>query len=275
MSKAVCPVCFHHCSLDEGQYGLCRARKNEGGTIVCANYGCVTALALDPIEKKPLKRFFPGSGILSAGSFGCNLKCPFCQNHSIADAGEKDCSYRIITPQEICDAALMAKPRGNIGVAYTYNEALTGYEFVLDTAKLVHEAGMKNVMVTNGTAELWVLEKLLPYIDAMNIDLKTIRPENYRKLSGDLDPVLKFIERAAKDCHVEITTLVVPGISDSAEDMHREAEWIAGIDPEIALHVTRYFPMHHMTAPPTDIRLVKELAGIAREHLRYVYTGNI
>ena len=275
MSRAVCGVCFHHCSPEEGEYGFCRARKNAGGRIVCSNYGKVTALALDPVEKKPLYRFYPGSRILSAGSFGCNLRCPFCQNHSIADAGEQESIYREITPQELCDAAVRAKPRGNIGVAYTYNEALAGYEFVLDTAKLVHEAGMKNVLVTNGSAELWVLEELLPYIDAMNIDLKSFRPEKYRKLSGDLDTVMKFIVRAAEDCHIEVTTLVVPGISDSAADMEREAEWIAGISPETPLHITRYFPMHNMTAPPTDIRLLRELAGVAGKYLHYVYIGNV
>ncbi len=276
MNKAVCPVCFHHCSLQEGEYGLCRARKNSGGTVVCANYGKVTALALDPIEKKPLKRFFPGSMILSAGSFGCNLNCPFCQNHTIADAGGHGFNaYREMTPQEICEAAVRAKNRGNIGVAYTYNEALVGYEFVRDTAKSVHEAGMKNVIVTNGTAELWVLEELLPYIDAMNIDLKCFRPESYRRLAGDLGTVLNFITCAAQDCHVELTTLIVPGMSDSAEDMEREAKWIADLDPEIPLHITRYFPMHHMTEPPTDIGCMKKLAETARNHLKHVYLGNI
>lgn len=276
MSRAVCRVCFHHCSLGEGETGFCRARENRNGEVVCSNYGKITALALDPIEKKPLKRFFPGSRILSLGSFGCNLKCPFCQNHSIADAGETDCgSYRIMTPEEIRDAALGAKEYGNIGAAYTYNEALTGYEFVLDTAKLVHEAGMKNVMVTNGTAEPWVLEKLLPYIDAMNIDLKTVSRENYRKLSGDLDTVMNFITRSAENCHVELTTLAVPGISDSVEDMEKEAKWIADIDPEIPLHITRYFPMHHMTAPATDTGLLYRLAETAGKYLKYVYIGNV
>ncbi|MBR3397366.1 MAG: AmmeMemoRadiSam system radical SAM enzyme [Lachnospiraceae bacterium] len=276
MNKAVCPVCFHHCSLKEDEYGLCRARKNSGGTVVCANYGKVTALALDPIEKKPLKRFFPGSMILSAGSFGCNLNCPFCQNHTIAAAGGNGFkAYREILPQEICEAAVRAKSRGNIGVAYTYNEAVVGYEFVRDTAKAVHEAGLKNVIVTNGTAELWVLEELLPYINAMNIDLKSFRPEGYRQLAGDLETVLKFITRAAEDCHVELTTLIVPGLSDSAEEMEHEAKWIADLDPEIPLHITRYFPMRHMTAPPTDIGCMKELEETARKYLKYVYLGNI
>ena len=150
MDKIVCPVCPHHCVLREGAVGRCRARKCVGGKITCINYGKITSLALDPIEKKPLYYFYPGSRIVSVGSFGCNLSCPFCQNHEIAAAGSREARYaRDMTPEEICEIAEETRDRGNIGVAYTYNEALVGYEFVRDTAKLVHEAGMKNVLVTN------------------------------------------------------------------------------------------------------------------------------
>jgi len=276
MDKIVCPVCPHHCALREGAVGRCRARKCVGGKITCLNYGKITSLALDPIEKKPLYYFYPGSRIVSVGSFGCNLSCPFCQNHEIAAAGSREARYaRDMTPEEICEIAEETRDRGNIGVAYTYNEALVGYEFVRDTARLVHEAGMKNVLVTNGTAELPILEELLPYIDAMNIDLKAFRPELYKWLGGDLQTVMNFITRAAQESHVELTSLIVPGKNDSLEDMEREASWIAGIDPDIPLHITRYFPRHRMSEPPTRISLMRELKSVAERHLNRVLLGNV
>ena len=276
MDKIVCSVCPHHCALREGAVGRCRARKCIDGKITCINYGKITSLALDPIEKKPLYYFYPGSRIVSVGSFGCNLSCPFCQNHEIAAAGAREARYaRDMTPEEICEIAEETRDRGNIGVAYTYNEALVGYEFVRDTAKLVHEAGMKNVLVTNGTAELPILEELLPYIDAMNIDLKAFRPELYKWLGGDLQTVMNFITRAAQESHVELTSLIVPGKNDSLEDMEREASWIAGIDPNIPLHITRYFPRHRMSEPPTRISLMRELKSVAERHLNRVLLGNV
>ena len=274
-TAAVCPVCPHHCRLMDGQYGRCGARKNENGKIICDNYGKVTALALDPIEKKPLRHFFPGSMILSVGSYGCNLSCPFCQNHEISMARSENTGWRMMRPEELADLAEDCRGRGNIGVAFTYNEPLAGYEFVRDTARLVHERGMKNVLVTNGTAKLPVLEELLPYIDAMNIDLKGFTEEYYRKLGGSLETVKEFIRRAAKECHVELTTLIVPGENDSAEEMEREAEWIASVDSEIVLHVTRFFPRYRMTdRKATDVEEVYRLRDAAGKYLKYVYTGN-
>ena len=276
MCRAVCPVCFRHCALAEGETGFCRARANTGGAVTAQNYGRLTSLALDPVEKKPLRRFFPGTWILSAGSYGCNLRCPFCQNHSIADADAASCGpLRTVTPRELAALAEQTRARGNIGVAFTYNEPLTGWEYVLDTARLLRQAGLKTVLVTNGTAELPVLEALLPYVDAMNVDLKCFHAEGYRRLGGDLETVMRFIARAREGCHVELTTLAVPGLSDLAADMEREAAWIASLDPQIPLHVTRYFPRHHMAAPPTALPLLAELTAIARKHLRYVYTGNV
>ena len=274
-TAAVCPVCPHHCRLTDGQYGRCRARKNENGKIICDNYGKVTALALDPIEKKPLRHFFPGSMILSVGSYGCNLSCPFCQNYEISMTRPENTGWRMMRPEELADLAEDCRNRGNIGAAFTYNEPLAGYEFVRDTARLVHERGMKNVLVTNGTAKLPVLEELLPYIDAMNIDLKGFTEEYYRKLGGSLKTVKEFIRRAAEECHVELTTLIVPGENDSAEEMEREAEWIASVDPEIVLHVTRFFPGYRMTdRAATDIGEVYRLRDAAGKYLKYVYTGN-
>lgn len=279
--KAVCPVCFHHCALAEGQYGRCRARKNVNGTVVCDSYGKATALALDPIEKKPLRHFMPGSLILSVGSYGCNLSCPFCQNHDISMGDPGETEYRKISPEQLAELAAVYREREdgygrrNIGVAFTYNEPLAGYEFVRDTARLVRERGMKNVLVTNGTAELSVLEELLPFIDSMNIDLKGFTEGYYRKLGGSLEAVKAFIRRAAGECHVELTTLIVPGENDSEEEMEREAEWIASVDPETVLHVTRFFPRYKMTdREPTDVKTVYRLRDTAAKYLKNVYTGN-
>lgn len=276
--KVICQVCMHHCSLKPGQRGICRARKNEAGKIVCDNYGKAAALSLDPIEKKPLKMFYPGSMILSVGSFGCNLRCPFCQNHEISMTEMDDMETVYLSPQAMTDKALAYKDRGNIGVAFTYNEPLIGWEYVYDTAQLIKEAGLKNVLVTNGTASLTVLEKILPFIDAMNIDLKGFRPAYYRKLGGDLETVKAFIVRAAADCHVELTTLVVPGENDDIIEMEEEAEWIASIGQngkEIPLHVTRFFPRFQMTdREATEVELVHRLAGAAGKYLKNVFVGN-
>lgn len=273
--SAECAVCMHHCRLTEGQLGRCRARKNEGGRIVCANYGKITGLMPDPIEKKPLRRFFPGSWILSVGSFGCNLSCPFCQNHEISMAGPEEFQPKEMTPEHLAALAKSWEDHGNIGVAYTYNEPLVGYEFVRDTARLVRKQGMKNVLVTNGSASLWVLEELLPYTDAMNIDLKGFTADYYRKLGGNLETVKDFIRRAAQGCHVELTTLIVPGENDSEAQMEQEARWIASVSPEIPLHVTRFFPQYRMEdRRATEVRMVYRLRDIAGKYLKYVYTGN-
>lgn len=273
--EAVCLVCPHHCLLAEGQTGRCRARKNREGKIVSINYGKLTSLMLDPIEKKPLRRFFPGSRILSVGSFGCNLACPFCQNYEISMADSGQAHWQEVTPEALAGLAQEYQSYGNIGVAFTYNEPLVGYEFVRDTARLVRERGMKNVLVTNGCAEPLVLEELLPYVDAMNIDLKGFTGEWYEKLGGDLETVKRFIARAAQDCHVELTTLIVPGENDSEEEMDREARWIASLDWEIPLHVTRFFPQYRMAdKAPTPVERVYRLRNTAAQWLRYVYVGN-
>lgn len=273
--ETVCQVCMHHCSLKPGQRGICRARKNEGGEIVCENYGQVTSLNLDPIEKKPLNMFYPGSLILSVGSYGCNLRCSFCQNHEISMADKDRAVSCRISPQELTERAQKYRPVGNIGVAFTYNEPLVGWEYVRDTAKLIHACGMKNVLVTNGSASPFVLEELLPCVDAMNIDLKGFRAEYYRRLGGDLDTVKAFIVRAAQSCHVELTTLIVPGENDGLSEMAEEAAWIASVKRDIPLHITRFFPRYRMTdREATDVRRVYELKETAEKYLPYVYAGN-
>ena len=284
---AGCEVCFRHCEIPEGGTGFCGARTCEGGRVRAANYGLVTSLALDPVEKKPLSRFHPGSMIVSAGSYGCNLRCPFCQNNSISWSDEAFAlAGRVpyMPPEKLAAIAEAAVPEGNIGVAFTYNEPLVGYEYVRDTAKLVHEAGLVNVLVTNGTAELSVLEELAPHIDAMNIDLKGFSGSYYRDLlGGDLSMVKDFIREAVKVCHVELTTLIIPGENDSEDEMREMTAWIAGLrdgegrvtGTEIPLHISRFFPQFRMTdRRATDVRHIYRLADIAREKLRYVYTGN-
>ena len=282
-----CEVCFRHCEIKEGSLGFCGARIAKNEKVVSDNYGKITALALDPIEKKPLNRFHPGSMILSVGSYGCNLRCPFCQNSDISWADEVKewrLNARNIRPEELVDIAVSAKDRNNIGIAFTYNEPLIGYEFVRDSAKLSHEAGLLNVLVTNGTAELSVLKELEPYIDAMNIDLKGFTKEYYDKtLGGSFDMTLRFIEEAVKHCHVELTTLIVPGENDTEEEMRRISSWIHSlkdasgteIGKSIPLHISRFFPRFHMRDKnPTDVSLIYHLADIAREKLDFVYTGN-
>lgn len=278
--RTVCKTCMHHCSLEDGQLGICGVRINQCGEIVCGNYGLVTALALDPIEKKPLKMFYPGSMILSVGSYGCNLKCPFCQNYEISMAGRGTPKTASFSPEKLAGEALKCRGAGNIGLAFTYNEPLVGWEYVRDTAKLVKEAGMKTVLVTNGTASTEVLEELLPYIDAMNIDLKGFREDYYRKLGGDLGTVKEFITRAAAGCHVELTTLIVPGENDGTAEMEEEARWIAGLSQNgdgkgIPLHVTRFFPRYHMSDKgAADVQGVYRLANIAGKYLENVFVGN-
>jgi pyruvate formate lyase activating enzyme len=282
-----CQVCFRHCQIPEGKLGFCGARTCREGKIIADNYGKITALALDPIEKKPLNRFYPGSLILSVGSYGCNLRCPFCQNHEISwsdQAMEFSETAEYLSPEDLAATARYYQSRGNIGVAYTYNEPLIGYEYVRDTARLVHEMGMKNVMVSNGTADLSVLEEIGPYIDAMNIDLKGFTDRYYKEvLKGSRKEVMDFISRAVQICHVELTTLIVPGENDREEEILELSRWISQLETgemlpsgkEIPLHISRFFPRFHMTdRPATSVAHIYKLAERARENLTHVYTGN-
>ncbi|MCR5804340.1 MAG: AmmeMemoRadiSam system radical SAM enzyme [Clostridia bacterium] len=282
-----CNVCFRHCDIKEGGLGFCKVRVLRDNVVVPENYGRITSIALDPIEKKPLHRFHPGTRILSVGSYGCNLRCPFCQNSDISwsdYAIKSGPSSEVFTPQEIADLALKYKSRGNIGVAFTYNEPLIAYEFVRDTAKLVHEQGMVNVLVTNGTAEVSVLEELAPYINAMNIDLKGFSDSYYSDVLGGSLPMVKaFISRAVQLCHVELTTLIVPGYNDTEEEMREITGFISSltdasgnkIGHKIPLHISRFFPRFNLTdRDATPVKDIMNLCDIARESLDYVYEGN-
>lgn len=277
--QVLCDVCPKFCKLREGQIGFCRARSNIGGKIVPINYGQATSLALDPIEKKPLMRFCPGTYILSYGSYGCNLRCPYCQNASISMAGPDNCPHRLITPEGLTDLAvdLSKQEPSNIGVAFTYNEPTVCFEFIRDTSKLLHEAGLKSVVVTNGGLVRKYADELLPHVDALNIDLKGFSDEFYRYVKGEFDTVKEFIKAAVEHkCHVELTTLVIPTKNDDPEEMEREAEWIASISPDIPLHLSRFFPRYKVDdLPPTPAETIYRLKDIAEKKLKYVYTGNL
>ena len=267
-----CTICFHHCELKEGGRGYCGARTLRADVNVSLNYGEITGLALDPIEKKPLARFYPGSRILSLGSWGCNMRCPWCQNDHISRGPVRSVH---VTPEEIISRALELREYGNIGIAYTYNEPLIMPEFIRDTAFPARDKGLKNVLVTNSTGDPAVLRDLLPAVDALNIDLKTINADHYAKIGGDLDTVLENIRQSAASAHVEITTLIVPGFNDSEEEMEELAGTLAEIDPDLTLHVTRFFPAGDiLTTSPTPVSTVYRLAETARRQLKYVFTGN-
>ena len=277
--QVLCDVCPKFCKLREGQIGFCRARSNIGGKIVPINYGQATSLALDPIEKKPLMRFCSGTYILSYGSYGCNLRCPYCQNASISMAGPDNCPHRLITPEGLTDLAvdLSRQEPGNIGVAFTYNEPTVCFEFIRDTSKLLHEAGLKSLVVTNGGLVRKYADELLPHVDALNIDLKGFSDEFYRYVKGEFDTVKEFIKAAVEhECHVELTTLVIPTKNDDPEEMEREVEWITSISPEIPLHLSRFFPRYKVDdLPPTPAETIYRLKDIAQKKLKYVYTGNL
>ena len=317
--RAMCPTCPRRCLIEPGGRGACRARRNDKGAAVAENYARVTSLALDPVEKKPLARFLPGRLVLSVGSYGCNLRCPFCQNHEIAQARADDVPWRVIAPDELVRTAadLRAHDPDVAGIAFTYNEPLVGWEYVRDSAMLAHEAGLVTVLVSNGLADEAVIQELAPHVDAANIDLKAFSASFYAMcLTGNPslgeDPAqaalgaraLACVKRtiellaACPECHLEVTTLVVPGLNDSAAEISATARWLASIpyreepparwaklavpgaeklrgDAQPTYHVTRFFPRWRLTdRGPTPVSTVYELAEAARRHLDYVYVGN-
>jgi pyruvate formate lyase activating enzyme len=250
-------------------------RENKGGELNLITSGIISGLALDPIEKKPLYHFHPGSVILSVGSYGCNLKCDFCQNFHISQNISTDRSLRLL-PSELVRKARMTT--GNLGIAYTYNEPVVWFEYMIECAELAASEGLHNVMVTNGYINQRPLEELTGVIDAFNIDLKAFSNEFYKRYTGStLQPVLDSIKIVATSGrHLEITTLILPGMNDSADEMKREAEWIAENAGEgVPLHLSRYFPMYRRNTPATPPETILRLRDIASEFLDYVYTGNI
>ncbi|HML67588.1 MAG TPA: AmmeMemoRadiSam system radical SAM enzyme [Clostridia bacterium] len=274
--KTVCDLCPRQCSLSEGQLGFCRARINRGGTIVCENYGRVTSIALDPIEKKPLRMFHPGANILSVGSYGCNMDCGYCQNCEIARADSESVRWDTVSPEELVSLADAYRPQGNIGIAFTYNEPLVGFEFVRDCATLAKQRALTTVLVSNGMVEPRYWDTLIPLIDAANIDLKAFTQDGYRALGGDLETVKNTIASAQGRMHLELTTLIVPEFNDREDEMRRACEWIASLSPEIPLHLSRFFPRHRMQSlDATPVETIQKLARIARDYLKYVFLGNL
>ena len=234
---------------------------------------------MDPVEKKPLARWMPGHWLLSVGSYGCNLHCPFCQNYSIAQVGADEVAWRDLSPEELVALTAEARERDArvVGIAHTYNEPLVAWEYVRDTGILAHDTGLANVLVSNGCAQPWVIDELAPLVDAANIDLKGFTPEYYRWCGGNLYTVRTCIERLAAEpsCHLEVTCLVVPEHNDSSTEMRALASWLASVDPDITLHVTRYFPRWKMEGGrPTPVATVYGLAEVAREVLPHVVVGN-
>ncbi len=270
----ICRLCPHGCHIRPGHCGICLGRVNRDGHLIAESYGRITSIALDPIEKKPLIRFYPGSTILSVGSYGCNLSCDFCQNWTIA---QRQAPSEYYPPEELVELAKQERINGNIGLAFTYNEPLITFEYVMDCSRLAKAAGLKTVLVTNGMINVEPMQELLPLIDAMNIDLKAFRPEFYRKIcSGSLEAVKKIIEICIGACHVELTTLLIPGLNDDEQEIDDLARWVASLDRLTTLHLTRHHPANRMAQPgPISIERMELLAGIAHQHLADVHLGNI
>lgn len=275
-SKIHCLLCPRNCLLQEGQTGTCGVRMVEEGELFTANYGKLAAANWDPIEKKPLYHFHPGRPILSLGTFGCNFLCSFCQNWSLA-RGNPSRAADTVEPEDVL--AMLDKaggPEKVLGVAYTYNEPIIWYEFVFNTARLLNKEGYSNVLVTNGYIQKEPLKDLLPYIDAMNIDVKAFSDHFYRKYCrGKREPVIETVETAAKACHVEITCLLIPTLNDGEEEQEALVSWLGSLSPDIALHYSRYFPQYKLELPATPVKTMEDAKRRAEQYLNYVYLGNI
>lgn len=269
-NSLICDLCPHHCRLRPQRHGICLTRQNIDGRLISQNYCRIVSTAIDPIEKKPLYHFYPGSSIYSTGPNGCTFKCEFCQNCEIA--------------QQIVPASLMSvaglvsavQQSGSIGIAYTYSEPTIWYETIMDVGIKIKNLGLCNVMVTNGFIETKPLEDLLNVIDAFNIDIKSMRPEFYKKIcKGRVAPVLRACEMAKKKAHVEITNLIIPGLNDTEEDIKNLALYIKdNLGADTPLHLSRYFPRHKMTIPATPLSTLERFWKIARDILDFVYVGN-
>jgi pyruvate formate lyase activating enzyme len=267
-----CDLCPNNCHIKSGSFGACGVRGSKGGKGIIPFYGFISALAVDPVEKKPLYHFKPGSQILSLGFAGCNLRCPFCQNWHISQ--NTDISGRWMKPGEIISAAL---GQDTPSIAYTYSEPLVHAEYLLDCMTLARRHGIANVLVTNGCVNAEAAAKILKLTDAANVDLKSFFAETYKKtLCGDLQTVLNFIELAYKmGVHIEITTLVVPDLNDSENELNAIADFIAELGAEIPWHLSAYHPDYRWNAPPTDAGFLSRTAKEAKKKLPFVYTGNI
>lgn len=264
-----CGLCPHHCLLKKGNTGICGVRQADADGLISLSYGRISAVQMDPVEKKPLNHFMPGTWTYSVGSYGCNLRCPYCQNYHIA---KEIPSTKKMTPEEVVIGAIKA---GLPSISFTYNEPIVSYEFVLDTARLARKNGLATILVTNGFIDQEPLQELLPFINAMNIDLKSFRDDSYRQICGGrLKPVMDTIETSVKSCHVEVTTLLVTGMHEKKE-LREMVIWLASVSREIPLHISRYFPNYQYHEPATPVEDVMDAKKMASKYLQHVYTGNI
>jgi len=265
-----CTLCPHGCVINNGKFGICMVRKNVNGELIASGYGHTISLTMDPIEKKPLFHFKPGSSILSVGPNGCNLKCMWCQNWQIS---QKKVITRFISPENLVNMALREK---SVGVAFTYTEPLIWLEYIVDVALIGKPKGLSMVAVTNGYINSEPLDELLNYLDAVNIDLKSMFDEDYKKyMGGTLAPVLNTIKKCSERLFVEVTNLIIPGINDSDEHIHKLVDFVASVNPTIPLHFSRYHPYYKMDNPITPEKTLLRAAKIAQEKLKFVYIGNI
>jgi len=271
--KVQCFLCPHNCVIGEGKAGVCGVRRNKNERLVTMIYGEVSSIAMDPIEKKPLYHFYPGSSILSIGTVGCSFRCQFCQNYSISQNPDHPTDF--YSSSELVN---MAIKRNSIGIAYTYSEPLIWYEFVLDTCREAKKQGMKNVFVTNGYINQEPLEELLSYSDAFNIDLKSFNNDFYGKICGaKLNPVLKTIKKVAETEGIilEVTTLIIPGYNDTEQEIEQITDFLSSLSPDIPFHLSAYYPMYKFKAPPTPVSTLEKLKQVAEKKMRYVYLGNV
>lgn len=271
-----CTLCPHNCILKEGKSGICRVRVNQRGKLTTEVNGFVSSINFDPIEKKPLFHFYPGTAILSIGTYGCNLRCFFCQNCTISQTdAQPELPHSFYTPEQIIQIALK-KPE-NIGIAFTYNEPVVWYEYMYDIARLAKKAGLKTVMVTNGYINKEPLNALLEVMDAFSVDLKAFSEEFYTKVtSSRLEPVketLKRISLAGK--HLEVVNLVIPELNDDEASFVAMVEWISrNLGRNTVFHISRYYPNFKLSTEATSISLILRLKSLAEKELNFVYSGN-
>lgn len=265
-----CDLCPHNCIINEDKKGMCQVRKNIDGELYSINYGKVSSLGVDPVEKKPLYHFYPGEGVLSLGSYGCNMSCVFCQNWQISQNEPQ--SLKEYSPEDIIE---FAQNKNLNLLAYTYSEPVVFYEYMLDTAKLASKNGIKNIMVSNGFIEDEPLQELLAYLDAANIDLKSFRDDFYKNhCQGGLEKVKNTIKNMADQIHLEVTTLIVTDLNDNLAELEELFKWLSSINNDIPLHLSRYHPAYKLDNPPTDLNFMKDAYKLAKKYLNHVYLGN-
>lgn len=275
--KVKCLLCPHHCSIRDGDRGICRVRTNMDGVLYSENYEKVCSVRFDPVEKKPFYHFFPGRYILSIGSVGCNLGCRFCQNWEISQTGVGE--YPYLKEMTVPEAISKAEARDDsAGLAFTYNEPTVWYEYMLDIARAASEKGLRSTVITNGYINEAPLRQLMEYTHAFNVDLKSYDNDFYTRVtSSRRDPVLSTIKTIAKaGHHLELTHLVITGLNDSEEKFRDLVSWIVdetGIDTP--LHISRYFPVYKLENPATSVTTMMKFFEIAKEKLNYVYLGNL